>query len=85
MQKSRNERWKPRAQVGRRAGRAAGASPTPFGLLLAQAVVETFSEFVGREITAEELLAAERALRAGEPKGTDAEALVFLLEWLREG
>ncbi len=55
---------------------------TELGRAVASEILKTFSRAVGREITPEELQAAHRALRQGTRR-TDAESVLFLLDYLR--
>ncbi len=82
------------ATQGTRATRKAGTpgdaaavcEPTELGRAVARAILATFSEAVGREVTAREVQEAHRALRerTGEVAMTDPERLLFLLDWLRK-
>ncbi len=56
--------------------------PTALGRAVAQAIMATFSRAVGREVTPEEFLGAHRALRE-RTVTSDAEAMVFLVDYLR--
>ncbi len=57
--------------------------PTALGKAVMKAILATFSRAAGREVTPEELRDAHRALRERTSK-TDAEAMVFLLDYLRK-